>query len=92
MLRITVEVVPHGNEARAEIVRSVIVGNEGPTSPGAGHDPGGQRYYRWKSKGCTGRLKHHRKDGATALAAAVLSVVKDTEEPWQLIHKGGTPL
>jgi hypothetical protein len=67
-LRVTVEVIPNGDEARAEVLDVVTITNEGPTSQAQAKDPGGHRTYRVVGSGGTLFVAHRRSDGALMLA------------------------
>jgi hypothetical protein len=63
-----------------EVIDTILVTNQGP-SGGAYHEgdyPGGdgERVYRWYVNKRYGHVLHMRRDGAHALAAAVLSATK----------------
>jgi hypothetical protein len=87
MLRITVEVVPHGGPALSRVVGVVHVANEGATSPQAAADPDGERRYAVRRLGPSGRLlreataRHSRGDGALCLAELALRALREADEP-----------
>lgn len=72
-LRVTIEIVPNGNEEAKRLIRRFDISNQGPKST-----PGFYQYkvieitedsgYEWE-----GYMTHHRGDGAEALALRVLA-------------------
>jgi hypothetical protein len=87
MLRVTVEVVPHGSPALSRVIGVVHAVNKGATSPQAAADPDGERRYAVRRLGPSGRLlqeataRHSRGDGAIRLAELVLRALREADEP-----------
>lgn len=63
MLRVTVEIVPHGDESRAETLTEIFIGNDGTGTHEAGNydiytaDPRGKPLPRNKRDGWIGRIE-----------------------------------
>jgi hypothetical protein len=74
MLRVTVEIVPHGDESRAEVLQCLEIAQVAQYDD----DPGGLREYAIRDVASddypdwTVRLMHLRFDGASMLAAKAL--------------------
>ena len=76
MLRVTVEVVPHGDESRAEVIDTVIVAQ----TVRFDDDPNGRRgYVVWDSVDRNvppvAEVDHWRDDGARRLIADVFDLI-----------------
>ena len=69
-LRVTVELVPFGNDAAAREVQTVEVTNVDRLPNGTGH-----RYSVAASGGRRAVVDHHSRDGAEALAAKALAAL-----------------
>jgi hypothetical protein len=67
MLRVRVEILPHGDESRAEILEERFVGNDGTGGDAIGNydvydlDPRGKPYPRELRTGWLGRLEGRRR-------------------------------
>lgn len=77
MIRIQVELVPHGNEARAEVLDSVLIANDG-TLPALGEDEGGFGNYEVFDNETLGHL--HTVDYPHMYAAGFIKCVRRTPE------------
>lgn len=71
-LRVTIELVPHGIEQNARVLRRVDITQVDQLDS----DPEGQRVYRAVSDGKCVSLLHRRGDGAEALCCAALSELR----------------
>jgi len=76
MMRVTVEIVPLGDEGRCETVQVLTIAQVERFD----HDPGGDRGYAvWKGVDTDATpdawVRHWRRDGATVLAAKALDVI-----------------
>lgn len=78
MMRITVEIVPHGDESKAEVVGSVVVAQTSQLDD----DPEGWRRYSVRQVGVAlgSVVQHRRSDGAVALAGAALAALAPPSE------------
>lgn len=82
MLRVTVEVVPHGDESRAEVIDTVIVAQ----TVRFDGDPNGRRgYVVWDSDDRNAppvaEVEHWRGDGERRLVASVFDAIAGRERP-----------
>jgi hypothetical protein len=84
MLRVTIEIVPHGIESAARVLDRIEIAQIQNLEP---DNSGGLRRYMYKRSGVkwddvslidVGEVTHHRKEGAAALAAKVLEKLPST--------------
>lgn len=76
MMRVTVEIVPHGDESRAHVIEQVEIANVAAHD----NDPDGVRTYLWKPRDRrwtqgNARVVHRRGDGAARLVATVFEAL-----------------
>lgn len=76
MLRVTIDLIPYGQEAYAENLRTIEIGNVGPYSPD--DVPDGLYAYTWTCGDLKGEVKHFRKDPVETLVNLVLTDVHRT--------------
>lgn len=79
-MRVTVEIVPHGDEKRAELVQTVCIGQRERFDD----DPGGLRGYAiWHTadymRDPDATVMHWRSEGAAALATKALATLPRPE-------------
>ena len=73
MLRVTIELVPHGDETRSEVLDTIVIAQVHRIDD----DPEGLRGYLWRHNGRQGTVVHRRSDGAVKLVSAVLARLSD---------------
>lgn len=75
MIRVTVELVPFGDDSRAKVLSQVVIYNDGARSAIEGADEWGERVYFVECGHERVSLRHRRGDGADVLVSKAFAAL-----------------